>query len=283
MRKFHEFISEDLFNQSNVDRELLFSKIQPLGKWLVTVDGLGMMTIIDEIFDEYGYKNQLTSQEIDEFGRGLEILKKTDMDPNYINRKLRDKISGGIENLKLVRDEDGNWDFLNKLNTNYSALADLLTELIIRGLDVNYEKGIVIYNNVISDSKEGLMGIKRYIKRLIIHYFIDKGDGLNDFRKFTVKIKEMSEIGEKAEDRVCEYLESKGFEVCYRGGNGDFIDMIFGCDMIVHKDDIGYKTVQVKNRFPGWESVSYYKIDWLGILYPKLELYELTKRSNVIL
>ena len=241
------------------------------------------MTIIDEIFDEYGYKNQLTSQEIDEFGRGLEILKKTDMDPNYINRKLRDKISGGIENLKLVRDEDGNWDFLNKLNTNYSALADLLTELIIRGLDVNYEKGIVIYNNVISDSKEGLMGIKRYIKRLIIHYFIDKGDGLNDFRKFTVKIKEMSEIGEKAEDRVCEYLESKGFEVCYRGGNGDFIDMIFGCDMIVHKDDIGYKTVQVKNRFPGWESVSYYKIDWLGILYPKLELYELTKRSKVIL
>ena len=282
MKKFYEFMSEDLFNQTNVDKDILFSKIQPLGKWLVTTDGLGMMRIIDEIFEEYGYTNQLTTDEIEQFAKGLDALKKTNIDVGYISKRLRDKIPTGIENLKLVRDEDGNWDFLNKLNTNYSALSDLLSNLIIRGVEANYDKGMIIYNKIIKDPKEGLIEIKKYLKRLIVYYFIDNGEGLNDFRKFTSKIKEMSEIGEKAEDKVCEYLEAKGFEICYRGGNGDFIDMIFGCDMIVHKEDIGYKTVQVKNRFPGWESVAYYKIDWLGILYPRLEIYDLVSKNKVM-
>lgn len=281
MKKFQNFVFEDFFSQNSKDINLLYSKIHPLGKWLIKSDGLGMMKIIDEIFEEYGYTNPLTSAEINKFILGLSILRKTNIDPSYISKRLRDKIPNGIENLKLIRDADGNWDYLNKLNTNYSAISELLSTLISRGLDTNYENGIVVYNNVISDPKSGLLSISKYIKRLIIHYFIDKGEGLNDFRKFTEKIKEMSDIGEVAEDKICNYLTLMGFEISYKGGNGDFIDMIFGCDMIVFREDIGYKTIQVKNRFPGWDSISYYKIDWIGILYPTLEIYDFASRSKV--
>lgn len=281
MKKFKEFIKEDLFSQVpySIDRSELFRKISPLKKWLVTSDGLGMMNIIDEIFEEYGYGNQLTGEEIEQFTKGLESLRKTNMSDSYISRRLRDKIPNGIENLKLVRDPEGNWDFLNKLNTNYSALSELLTELIVRGCEFNFEKGKVIYDKVIKDPKDGLMSIQKFLKRLIVLYFIERGEGLNDFRKFTVHIKNMSELGESAELKIMDYLTSKGFEIIYRGGNGDFIDMIFGCDMIIRSDEYGYKTVQVKNRFPGWSSVSYYKIDWIAIAEPELQIWELGTKT----
>ena len=179
----------------------------------------------------------------------------------------------------MVRDAEGNWDYLNKLNTNYTALAELLTELIVRGCDYNYDKGKAIYDKIMSNPIDGLLSIQKYLKKLIEVYFIERGEGLNDFRKFTTSIRNMSDLGEDAELKVMDYLTSKGFEIIYRGGNGDFIDMIFGCDMIIRNDNYGYKTVQVKNRFPGWASVSYYKIDWIAIAEPELQIWNLGTKA----
>lgn len=276
----HNFISEDLFNQSDVNRELLFDKISNLKKWLYVSDGLGLMSVIDEIFDEYGYKNNLTSDEVSKFMSGLEIIRKTSLDDNYINSRIRSKIPSGIENLKLVRNPKGEWDYLNKLNTNYSALSELVTELIMRGIDFNYEKGKLVYDKIINNPVEGLLFLKPYMKKLIVNYFIDRGEGLNDFRKFCSHIKITTDLGEFAESKIMDYLISKGFEISYSGGNGDFIDMIFGCDLIIYNDEYGYKTVQVKNRFPGWKSVSYYKVDWLGIANP-IGLFDLSSQIPI--
>jgi hypothetical protein len=281
MKRYVEFLSEDLFGQFETpDRELLYSKIQPLKKWLYVSNGLGLMSIVDEIFEEYGYKNGLTDKEIEKFYSGLEILKKTDLDPTYISRRIREKIPGGIESQKLVRDPNGEWDLLNKLNTNYGALSEMVTELVMRGVEFNPSKGKPIYDRIVKDPTEGLTFLKPYMKKLIVLYFIERGQGLNDFRKFCSHIGVSTEMGEAAESRIMEYLEEKGMEVAYSGGNGDFIDMIFGCDMIVRSDKFGYKTVQVKNRFPGWQSVSYYKVDWLGIGNP-IGVFDLRAQTPV--
>lgn len=283
MKKYHQFMmNEDLFGQmsDNISREDLYDRIHGLRKWLYTSSGLGLMSVIDQIFEEYGYKNGLTSVEIEKFKSGLEIIRKTDLTSSYITSKLREKIPSGVENLKLVRDPNGDWDYLNKLNTNYTALAELVTELIMRGLEYNYDKGRIVYDRVMKDPVEGLTFLKPHMKRLIVSYFIERGQGLNDFRKFCSHIKVTTDMGEAAEMRVQKYLEDHGLEISYSGGNGDFIDMIFGCDMIVHSEKFGYKTVQVKNRFPGWASVAYYKIDWLGIGDP-LGIFDLKTQQPI--
>lgn len=274
-------MTEDLFSGiSDINREDLYSRISGLKKWLYVSTGLGLMSVIDSIFDDYGYKNGLTSEEVGRFRIGLEELRKTDLSSSYIDSRIREKIPMGIESMRLVRNPTGEWDYLNKLNTNYTALAELVTELIMRGIENNPEKGRVVYDRVMKDPVDGLTFLKPHMKRLIVTYFIDRGQGLNDFRKFCSHIQVTTDIGEAAELKIREYLESKGLEISYSGGNGDFIDMIFGCDMIVRSEKFGYKTVQVKNRFPGWASVSYYKIDWLGIGDP-VGVFDLRTQSPI--
>jgi len=282
MKRWMEFLNENLFTPvSQPDRDLLYRKINELKRWLHLPEGLDLRNVIDKIFREYGYVNQLTPEEIEQFGKGLEALNLTDMSNSYITWKLNQAMPYGIEKLTLVRDANGDWDFLNKLNTNYTALAELLTELIMRGIEYNKEKGMAIYEKVIANPQEGLMSIKKYLERLIVLYFIERGRGLDDFRMFTLKIKELSKLGEEAEETIAELLRENGFEVVYQGGNGDFIDMIFGCDMIVKHEKWGYKSVQVKDKFPGWKSLSHYKVDWLGLAYPNIELIDFKTQQPV--
>jgi hypothetical protein len=238
------------------------------------------MKIIDDIFNEYNYGSPLTQEQINNFNKGLEALKKTSMPISYINSQLSYKLPGGIQNAKLVLDDSGNWHHVNKLNTNYSDLADLLTELVMRGIGRNYEKGKAIYDSIVKNPSEGLLSIKAYLKKLIIFYFIDNGKGIDDFKSFTKFSTKMSEIGEAAENRVVEFIKSKGFEIAYSGGNGDFIDMIFGSDMIVFREDYGYKSIQVKNRITDWSKLSHYKVDWVAETRP-ITIYNLQDRTLV--
>lgn len=284
MRKFTEYITEyniSIFDSPEVpDRNLLFERINTLKDWLYKSSGLGMMKIIDDIFEEQSYESPLTSDEISNFYKGLELLKKTSMNESYINSRLVS--NGGIETKKIVRDEFGNWDYVNKLNTNMSDLADLLTELIMRGISRNFEKGKVVYDSVIRDPKSGLLSIKPYLKKLIDFYFVTNGEGLNDFRKFSKFSKKFSDIGENAEEEVKKFLESKNIEIMYSGGNGDFIDMIFGTDIIVYNEELGYKTVQVKTKIRDWSKLEYYRVDWVAETRP-IKIYNLRDRTEVLL
>jgi hypothetical protein len=67
--------------------------------------------------------------------------------------------------------------------------------------------------------------------------------------------------GEEAEDVIEGFLSENGFEILYRGGNGDFLDMIYGTDIIVKHPKHGIKTIQVKENTPNWG----YNVDWVGI------------------
>lgn len=275
MKKFTQ-IKENL---ENINYELLFSEILKLKSWLYKANGLGMMKIIDDIFSENRYRNPLTKIQIDKFNNGVDLLKKTSMPLPYINSQLSYKIPHTIYNVKLVLDDSGNWHHVNKLNTNHSDLSCLLVELIKRGCEKNIEKGIIVYNSIIKDPKTGLLSIKPYLKKLIEYYFIENGNGLEDFKKFTKYSTIMSKVGEIAEEKVLNYLESKGYSIEYCGGNGDFIDMIYGTDLIIYKDG-EYKTVQIKNKIKDWSSLEHYKVDWVVETKP-IVIYNLSDKSIV--
>ncbi len=284
MKTFTNFTNENqlpIFNSSETpDKESLFKRIESLHAWLYKSNGLGMMKIIDDIFIENGYESPLTDKQYNKFMNGLENLKKTSMPLSYINSQLRYKTPDGRNSMNLVLDENGDWHPVNKLNTNYSDLADLLSELVMRGINRNYEKGKAIYDSIMIDPKEGLLSIKSHLKKLIIFYFITNGKGLDDFKTFVRFSTRMSKIGEEAEDKVVQFLESKGFDIIYTGGNGDFLDMIFGTDIIVYKDDLQYKSVQVKNRITDWSKLSHYKVDWVAETNP-IVIYNLKDGTPV--
>lgn len=274
MKKF-----TSLFESTSEERSLLFDKISNLKNWLYQSNGLGMMSIIDDIFEENGYCQKITMKEVAQFEYGLDILKKTSMSLDYINQQLSRKLPGGILNAKLVKDKNGDWDYVNKLNTNYSDLSDLLTELIMRGMHSNPERGKAIYDSIINNPTDGLLALKPHLKKLIVKYFIENGNGLDDFKSFTKFSRKMSNIGELCETKITDKLASNGFEIKYRGGNGDFIDMLFGTDIIVYRDDFGFKTIQVKNTIY-WNRVDYYQVDWIGD-GQSLKLYDRINRKEI--
>ena len=284
MKKFSESQISIFDRTESLDLKELFNKISKLKSWLYTSTGLGMMSIIDDIFKEYNYETPLNQNQIDKFNRGVELLKKTSMPLDHINLRLSQKLPGGIQSKKLVLDENGEWDYVNKLNTNYLDLSDLLVELIKRGCERNYEKGKVVYDSIMQDPIKGLLNIKPYLKKLIIYYFIKNGLGLEDFKKLTVYSKKMSKIGEAAEDSVTAFLQSKGFLIAHSGGNGDFIDMVFGVDLIIfchtnkNPDLVGYKSVQIKNRIDDWSKLSHYKVDIVAETRP-IRFYNLRDKS----
>jgi len=273
MKTFDDFLLEnDLFSRDISEEEMrknLFEKISALGKWLYTSNGLGMMTIIDNILNRYS--TPLSTEELDKFNIGINILSQTTM-ASKIKAKLAKKAPNGVDKLSLVRDSSGNWSYVNKLNTNYSDLADLLSELVIRGWKRNPTKGKKVYQMIINDPQRGLSKLQRHLPGLLDRYFVTGGEGLKDFEKFTKYSKIFSRIGEEAEDKIADYLIGEGWEIAYQGGNGDFIDMIFGCDLIVKKEN-KFKTVQVKHKEPKY-STGYYDVDWVAIANPEIVIKE---------
>lgn len=260
---------ENINNEEIKDK--LFNSISQLKEWLYKSYGMGMMLIIDSVLDKY--KDRLSNSEINKFKSGIEILRKTSM-PN-IDKKLIEKLPRGIENAKLIK-RDGEFSFLNKLNTNYLDLSELITELILRGINTNKEKGMFIYNKVMNDPKEGLLFLVPSMEKLLNKYFTT----IEDLEKFATHAKKMSQIGEHAEDQVADHLSNFGFNILYQGGDGDFIDMIFGCDLIVYREDFGYKTIQVKNKLPEWKYIEYYKVDWVAT-GGMVDVYDLSKKSMI--
>lgn len=257
MKNFKEFLIENTIPP--FDKIELRTKIVSLGIWL-TYD-LKMREILEELFTENNYYTGMNSTEKIKFEHGLQLLKKTNISSSYIDYKVRKS------NLKIIRDNNGNWDFLSKVNTNYQDIADILVYII----EIGYNRGApVYYESVMKDPKNGLLSLKPILKRLIHKFFIESGNGFDNFRNFSNNSRFLSNIGGQSEDRIADYLKSKGFTIIYRGGNGDFIDMIFGVDMIVyHPGHIisakkPYITIQVKTRLDDISAYARYKVDWVA-------------------
>jgi len=213
---------------------------------------LGLKNIINSKISLMGEIKDLNHQ----YQEPLSILYNK---PNFEEIK---KVSDGyyvehLNNKVVLFDESGQWHHVNKLNTNYSDLAELLTELFIRSGDI---KDIVNKNS---------LGLKKYLlsQKENLRSLMDKHFQLEEDKEFVRNTKTLSERGERAENEVKSILEKLGFKTLYQGGHGDFIDMIFGIDLIMdYNGEI--VTVQVKNSesqaLKASKQFSYRRVDYFA-------------------
>jgi len=236
-------------------KEELCLKIVSLKSWLHKYYGLDLNAIIQKKIEDL--KSDIPDDLKQKFIKGAELLQSAGkISEEEKNKFIQDKVMGA----KLVY-FNGEWQPINKLNTNYYDLGELLTDLLYKGGD----KSQVIIQKVIENPKQALTKLKPFIEKLINKYFKDPSV-FNDYTKNTLGT---SKSGEDAENKVKAELEKKGFKEEYSGGNGDLIDMDFGTDLIMSSPEHGIKTIQVKkNKFAWRPEDKYPYIDWVVIANP---------------
>ena len=216
---------------TNTNENELCKKLDNLRSWLYSDSGLGMKNIINaklSILAELANFNE-------EYQEPLKLLYQTGKYTTIknTNGKFIDK---RMENKFIVYGDDGKWHHVNKLNTNYRDLAELLTELLNRGgvvEELNNESAIGL--------QKYLLSIKGKLSRVLDKYF-----DVDDYKEFIRNTKNTSSKGEKAENYVKGVIEKFGMTILYQGGNGDFVDMLYGIDLIVSYKGKVY-TIQIKN------------------------------------
>jgi hypothetical protein len=240
------------------DQQNLCSNLNSLGKFLYSEDGLGLQRIIDFKTNQMKKLVDLNGQ----YQEPLAILWETGKYNqsgryDYISKENDYYQNEAMKSVNRVYDDNGKWDSINKLNTNYSDLAELLTELFIRG-------------NMVGTLKDkNALGLRKYLISIKdkLERVIDKYIKLDEFKSFVRNTKHLSKIGEKAENDVKNILTKAQIDTVYQGGDGDFVDMIFGVDLIVNSGGEVY-TIQVKsNENQGKESrklKKYGKIDFIA-------------------
>ena len=140
----------------------------------------------------------------------------------------------------------GDWHYVNKLNTNWSDLAELLTTLFIKG-DMIEE----LSKKNVTEIKNYLLGLRQNhlkdIKKSNLYRLFKKYFDIEEYKDFTLNTQKNTAIGDEIEDLAIELLESKGFKLIYHGRNGNFIDMKYGIDMIMELDGEVF-LIQVKSK-----------------------------------
>lgn len=215
--------------------------------WLYENKGLGIEKIIDEILDPL--KINIRQEEINKHIFGINLLKNngniSEIQYNNFIKNLPNKKLVYTNNNREI-DSNGVWDYVNKLNTNYSDIADILTELLIRSYpegDFVDFVGTLLSKDSDEESKNILLKHKHKIPQLFTTYLTSPMELLN----FTNNIKVNSDYGEKLENNIIKKLKSDGAELLYQGGNGDFIDMLLSVDFII-KTKKGISTIQSKSN-----------------------------------
>ena len=232
---------------SNPEAKRLAERINRLGPWLSGKDGLDMQTVIDAKLEPF--KTNIPQEDIEKYKRGIELLTRSN---NYPQTRL-DKFYRSLKYKRLVY-VDGVWHFANKLNTNWSDIADLLVDLFIRGRQL--EKVLSV-----KDLKSFLLENKEYLSGLLDKYFRNA----NEYLGYTINAEIRTAEGDESEDIIENFLTDNEFTIEYRGSNGDFIDMVFGADIIANHPVHGLKLIQVKKSGPYWSDLGRYNVDWVGI------------------
>tara|TARA_R110000772_G_scaffold148009_1_gene258579 strand:- start:115 stop:1026 length:912 start_codon:yes stop_codon:yes gene_type:complete len=215
--------------KDNEEYRTLCYELYTLGSFLY--DGLGLKQIIMEKIKLMGVVKDLNEKYQEPLKFIYDTGKFNDISVNngkYYTNKLT--------NISTLYDEHGVWHYVNKLNTNYADLAELLTELFIRG-------GIA--DKLVNKNKLGLKKYLSSIKNKLV-LVLDKYFSLDEYKEFVRNAKHLSKKGEKAEDDVKKVLENFGMRTLYTGGHGDFIDMLYGIDLIMEYNGKNY-LIQVKN------------------------------------
>jgi len=241
--------NEDIDNINYSDKELsdmIFSKLNGYRQELVDEVKYGIYDILRlikiyrrqtklDITTTKFYQNSLKSSDI--------LLKYgiiSYSEHNSFGKKLLTR------SLNLVYDDEGNWDIINKLNTNYTALARIITDILMENLSKpnTSEKFQNFINDILHSEtlKEKNIGYK--LKKLLKWYFTPKRLGL--LKNYTHMISDTSSSGDNSEHHISNFLESKGYEILDIPGEGNFVDMMYSIDMIVKTPKGNVVTIQIK-------------------------------------
>jgi hypothetical protein len=156
----------------------------------------------------------------------------------------------------LFVDKENNkfkYSSLNKLNTNYSALAYLLTEFRDRKnlVGKTFDEIFNIYFNQSSGAGESPFF------NLIVNYFSDREEAIKIMEGVFKTIKGTSNIGKKSEEQAYELLVQHFGKENIEIFSGDYSWPDFlGVDMIVQDDVLGWGwvPVQIKSSLSGCRS-----------------------------
>lgn len=138
-----------------------------------------------------------------------------------------------ITNFKAFYDNNNEWHFINKINTNYSDLIDLLNDPYIKDNLIFNE-----YKSIEDFFVENELNIIKLISKMEQDHFL----------KFTNNSETNTYIGNKTESSVQKRLNNLGWTELWRADNGDILDMFFGFDIIGLSTDKKVQTVQVKTN-----------------------------------
>jgi len=165
---------------------------------------------------------------------------------NYVIQQMNKFVESFV-----ILNQKNEYDLLNKLNTNWSALALMLTsELPEDYKNLDFEKSLNYFFED-TDEKSGTTPFEKFLDRLLI--------GSNDELKEKIysTIKEKTKAGQEIEDEFYNYI-SKYTETIQYAGDYSFMDMI-GIDMVVKNPDNEWVPVQVKKYSGGCDKAEYRK------------------------
>jgi hypothetical protein len=214
--------------------KLVCDNIKKLGSWISSRDGLGMIDVINPILDEVRECEDMNPK----YQKPLEYLYRTGKIDDIIKKSDGTYYTPKLNNCCLVKDDNGEWDYVNKLNSNYSDLSELLTTLFLKGGQIDKLSKM---NS--TEIKKFLLSLKgKTMTGLLTKYFT-----IDEYKDFTYNTKYNTKAGDYVETLTKVLLEDGGYTTLYEGGNGDFIDMKYGVDLITEKDGNIY-LVQVKSK-----------------------------------
>ena len=214
--------------------KLVCDNIKKLYNWVINRDGLNMKDVINKILGEVrtcedmNQKYQLPLSYL--FKKNVEGVTKND-DGTYYSNKLTDCC--------LVKDKNDGWSYVNKLNSNYSDISELLTTLFLKG-----DKIDMLSKMNTTEIKKYLLSLK---KNNVLYKLLKKYFDISEYSDYTYNSRNNTKVGDEIELMVKELLEKNGYNAVYQGSEGDFIDMLYGIDLIMEKKDTVF-LVQVKSK-----------------------------------
>jgi hypothetical protein len=240
--QFQELIDNGLFPTP----EKVFKVLNSLSGWTYYSSGLGMEKTIDDILDPI--KTEISQSEIDDNIDGAKIL----LDNGKISQSSYNYFVKYISSKKLVYDENGDWMQVNKVNTNYSDISQLLTDFLFD----SFRQGGLASKQILetindTDNLDEIKDILNLHKNGLLSKFkkmySDSPEELFDYVSNSIR---NSEKGERIENEVRDRFLSKPYssQLLYQGGNGNFVDMIFSVDLIVKVKNGTVYTIQVKSN-----------------------------------
>lgn len=146
-----------------------------------------------------------------------------------------------LPELAFIYDEEHGtkWSPINKLDTNYSDTALLVTDIILQSKSFEAKE---VYEDLVQNDVSKLRSVLSTLEKYS-DVIYDKF--LSDPIVYTQNSVFNSMQGEEIESFVLKSLEEDGWSIIHRGGGGDPIDVLLGIDLIIEKNG-ELKTVQCK-------------------------------------